>query len=66
MFLEQDFRASGEPPRKPKTGPEIANSKGYPAVRDPQAESPTGMFGADIGPAYVRKMRMRTSNLRHG
>lgn len=57
MYLEDGFFAGGrgEKPRKEF----IAASKGYPATRDPAAESPKGVLNSDLDAAALRSMRQK-------
>lgn len=60
MFLDQDFRAAGEP--RPENPPEkIQYSKGYPSRRDPQAENPKGIMHSSLGEASLRRLRQHYS-----
>lgn len=66
MFLAEEFRGRGEWPERPKNGPDIASSKGYPAKRDPQAENPQGVMRRYLGEASIHKMRQRYSACKNG
>lgn len=59
MFLAEEFRGRGEWPEKPKKGPEIPSSKGYPARRDPQAENPQGVLPKQMGSGDLYRYRIK-------
>ncbi len=63
MFLANDFRAHGEPPRKKRKS--IPTHKGYPAIRTPQAENPTGILSKNLDEASLYRLRQRYSNKQH-
>lgn len=59
MFLSDFNRGRGEPESPKKHF--IPSSKGYPAQRDPQAETPRGILAENLSSAALHKLHQRYS-----
>lgn len=59
MYLSEGFRGfGGEPQRRSVPS---RSSKGYPEVRDPAAENPSGILKGELDEASLRRLRQRYS-----